>query len=241
MSSPAKKRKTNEYKASPKTIRSLDYFFAKQKNENAKLVNDNTNQQDSDKLCEDTKEEALDDEQLARKLQAQWNEEDRAVVRATVPTTSPSRSSSKPPGNEGISLESILDSIGTDSLENGDLQEFTADDTKKDEQSPAKENNTLTLQSASAKEDTVSITISFDESPLTFDSAKYIPALKEQWVGEGGSATYALLTRCFVLVNSTQSRIKIVDTLVNFLRTIIEADPESLLPAVRFTNHHRGL
>ena len=36
-----------------------------------------------------------------------------------------------------------------------------------------------------------------------------------------------------MLVNSTQSRIKIVDTLVNLLRVIIEADPKSLLPTVR--------
>jgi DNA ligase-1 len=35
-----------------------------------------------------------------------------------------------------------------------------------------------------------------------------------------------------VLVNSTQSRIKIVDILVNLLRTIIEADPESLRATV---------
>jgi DNA ligase-1 len=40
------------------------------------------------------------------------------------------------------------------------------------------------------------------------------------------------LTRCFILINSTTSRIKIVDTLVNLLRTIIEGDPSSLLPAV---------
>ena len=53
--------------------------------------------------------------------------------------------------------------------------------------------------------------------------------------GEGddeGGATYALLTRCFVLVSGTTSRIKIVDTLVNCLRLLIEGDPDSLLPAV---------
>ncbi|KAK8034265.1 DNA ligase I [Apiospora rasikravindrae] len=48
----------------------------------------------------------------------------------------------------------------------------------------------------------------------------------------GGDASYALLTRCFILINGTTSRIKIVDTLVNCLRVIIEADPSSLLPAV---------
>jgi DNA ligase-1 len=67
---------------------------------------------------------------------------------------------------------------------------------------------------------------------LTFDPAKYIPQLQESWASEGGAASYSLLTRCFVLVNSTQSRIKIVDTLVNCIRLLIEADPSSLLPAV---------
>ncbi len=72
----------------------------------------------------------------------------------------------------------------------------------------------------------------FDESPLTFNLAKYVTELQGHWAAEGGDASYAILTRCFVLVNSTQSRIKIVDTLVNLLRVIIEADPNSLLPTV---------
>ena len=92
--------------------------------------------------------------------------------------------------------------------------------------------NTLSLQSATADEDTITYDIPFDQSPLTFDPQKYIPELKKQWVTDNGHATYALLTHCFVMVNSTQSRIKIVDTLVNTLRVIIEGDPQSLLPAV---------
>jgi len=68
---------------------------------------------------------------------------------------------------------------------------------------------------------------------LTFEPAKYIEDLQGHWAAEGGNASYALLTKCFVLVNSTQSRIKIVDTLVNLLRVIIEGDPSSLLPTVR--------
>jgi DNA ligase-1 len=90
----------------------------------------------------------------------------------------------------------------------------------------------LGLQSLTSAEDTVTLTIPFDESPLTFQPSNYVPELQMRWAREGGHASYALLTRCFVLVNSTQSRIKIVDTLVNCLRTIIEGDPDSLLPAV---------
>ena len=97
---------------------------------------------------------------------------------------------------------------------------------------------TLSLQSTTTSKDTLTESIPLDESPLTFDPAQYIPQLKQHWAsegegeGEGGSATYALLTRCFVLVSGTTSRIKIVDTLVNCLRLLIEGDPDSLLPAV---------
>lgn len=92
--------------------------------------------------------------------------------------------------------------------------------------------NTLSLQSATADDDTTTYDIPFDQSPLTFDPQKHIPELKKQWATDNGHATYALLTHCFVMVNSTASRIKIVDTLVNTLRVIIEGDPQSLLPAV---------
>ncbi|KAI9771466.1 MAG: hypothetical protein M1840_002086 [Geoglossum simile] len=91
---------------------------------------------------------------------------------------------------------------------------------------------TLALQSTSSAEDGVSSTIPFDEDALMFTPAKYIKELQAHWGGEGGDSSYALLTRCFILVNSTRSRIRIVNVLVNFLRTIIEGDPGSLLASV---------
>jgi DNA ligase-1 len=98
-------------------------------------------------------------------------------------------------------------------------------------------NNTLSLQSTASAEDIISSNVPFDENPLTFNPSKYVAELQGHWAAEGGDASYAILIRCFVLVNSTQSRIKIVDTLVNLLRVIIEADPKSLLPTVRTTLH----
>lgn len=92
--------------------------------------------------------------------------------------------------------------------------------------------NTLSLQSMAEAEETASASISLDESPLTFEPPKYIPALREAWAAEGGHASYALLTRCFVIVGGTTKRIKTVDSLVNCVRLLIEADPSSLLPAV---------
>ncbi|OOF99795.1 hypothetical protein ASPCADRAFT_203618 [Aspergillus carbonarius ITEM 5010] len=90
----------------------------------------------------------------------------------------------------------------------------------------------LSLQSSIGTEDTVSLAVPFDQSPVTFDATKYARELQGHWASEGGDASYALLTRAFVLANATTSRIKIVDTLVNFLRVVIEADPSSVLPAV---------
>ncbi|KAE8353564.1 ATP-dependent DNA ligase [Aspergillus coremiiformis] len=96
----------------------------------------------------------------------------------------------------------------------------------------AQKKNTLSLQSSVGTEDTLSLAVPFDQSPLTFDSTRYAEELKGHWSSESGNASYALLTRAFVLANATTSRIKIVDTLVNFLRVLVEADPSSVLPAV---------
>ena len=100
-----------------------------------------------------------------------------------------------------------------------------------DPETPAKK-NTLSLQSSAGTEDTISLSVPLDQSPLTFDSAKYAQELQSHWAAEGGDASYALLTRAFVLANATTSRIRIVDTLVNLLRVLIEGDPQSVLPAV---------
>ncbi|EDU49163.1 DNA ligase 1 [Pyrenophora tritici-repentis Pt-1C-BFP] len=115
-------------------------------------------------------------------------------------------------------------------VDNASLPNRTIQETSK--AAPPKQKNTLSLQSTASEEDTITANIPFDQSPLEFDPQDYIPDLQKHWVADGGHATYALLTRCFILVNSTTSRIKIVDTLVNLLRTIIESDPGSLLPAV---------
>lgn len=115
--------------------------------------------------------------------------------------------------------------------------ESTATTTEKTEPAPAptqepQKKSTLSLQSSTGTEDTVSLSIPLDQSPLAFDAAKYAQELQSLWAAEGGGASYALLTKAFVLANATTSRIRIVDTLVNFLRVLIEGDPQSVLPAV---------
>jgi DNA ligase-1 len=203
MVSPTKKRKLNgSSEASPKPARNLDFFFRKQTREPQAQVSNNEDY----KTTSPGAEPVLTDEQLARKLQAEWDQDlaNDGVIGQKPEIGQVAELSGLPVGS----------ALQPDTLEG------------------PKSKTTLSLQASGSAEDTTTSNIPFDESPITFQPDKYIGALQDVWGAEGGSATYALLTRCFVLVNSTQSRIKIVDTLVNLLRVIIEGDPSSLLPAV---------
>ena len=230
MPSPAKKRKLND---SPKSAasgslpsRGLEYFFAKQRQSGASTAAAGANAQshigdggDGAIVREPLPDQELTDEELARKLQAEWDREDAEARQShTASGTPPTLAKSPTPFVED------RHDAGTRSPQKTNPTETNA-----------KGKGTLSLQSAAVSTDTLTESIPLDESPLTFDPAKYLPQLKQHWVDEGGSATYALLTRCFVLVSGTTSRIKIVDTMVNCLRILIEGDPDSLLPAVSKT------
>ncbi|KAL5002400.1 ATP-dependent DNA ligase [Aspergillus recurvatus] len=186
MSSPAKKRKRGT-----QPTRSIASFFqgqAAKKTEKSEQLS----------LPADA-EQHLSDEALARKLQAEWNDEQAPASPATAPQSEPTAASPSP---------------------------------EKDREQKKAKVGVLSLQSSTGTEDTISLSVPFDQSPLVFDSSRYARELKAHWSAEGGNASYALLTRAFVLANATTSRIKIVDTLVNFLRVLIEGDPSSVLPAV---------
>lgn len=191
MSSPAKKRKRNGDSSQP--TRSIQSFFKGQTTEQINLK------------VPDVTEQTLSDEALARKLQAEWNEQEN--------TSTPTED------------------------KKSDTQINTASSTLDSPVSPPvppaiQKKSTLSLQSSAGTEDTISLAIPLDQSPQTFDASQYAAELRSHWATEGGDASYALLTRAFVLANATTSRIKIVDTLVNFLRVLIEGDPSSVLPAV---------
>lgn len=232
----SKRRKPNDFNSSPQTVRSLDFFFEKQrKPASSSPSSDSPDQKSSSTFYGPAQKSNLpslqstEDEDLARKLQFEWDEEER------------SKDTNSYAGETRVIREDNVEKFGNVLLghENAtshinlSAQNKTSCYSGIRSKQHGSKIETLALQSSAAAEDGVSSTISFDESPLTFDTAQYLPNLKEQWLKSGGYATYGLLTRCFVLVNSTQSRIKIVDTLVNFLRIIIEGDPQSLLPAVR--------
>lgn len=235
MSTPNKRRKKNDSQPSPQLARNLDFFFGKQKEKqetrpteasgvvDEHLANIESIAEVDDAAAHDGEDAELTDEQLARRLQMQWAKEDEARQPPTPHLieeheSKPSSSQPKdPPDKQTDQDDSLPDQVQPN---------------QSDAFSSLGKKNTLSLQSATAEEDTTSYAIPFDQSPLIFNPHTYLSDLKNQWASEGGNATYALLTHGFVLINSTQSRIKIVDTLVNILRTIIEGDPDSLLPAV---------
>jgi DNA ligase-1 len=191
MSSPAKKRKINS-NSSPQPTRSIRSFFQGQAKSAAKEP--------------DVTEQTLSDEALARKLQAEWNEQENAnSSEATEPTAA-------------------------DPLINAAPSKLLPSDPPT--APAAAKKSTLSLQSSGGTEDTISLAIPLDQSPSNFDASQWAAELRSHWGTQGGDASYALLTRAFVLANATTSRIKIVDTLVNFLRVLIEGDPSSVLPAV---------
>ncbi|OLN96087.1 DNA ligase 3 [Colletotrichum chlorophyti] len=220
MPSPTKKRKlNNDESSSGAPSRGLEYFFSKQR-QNGIPTPKSDAEIKSNGTDSGEHQSQLTDEELARKLQAEWDAEIQNERAASTPCPEPA----KEPDTQL-------------NQRNGEQQTGNARIAIGHPSRPAvlpemPKRNTLLLSSVANAEDTVSSTIPLDQSPLTFDPSEFIPQLKEQWASEGGHASYAFLTRCFVLVNATQSRIKIVDTLVNCIRILIEADPDSLLPAV---------
>ncbi|KAH8590913.1 DNA ligase 1 [Bisporella sp. PMI_857] len=228
MGSPTKRRKLNNgSKTSPTPTRNLDFFFGKNKQQGP--VIGSANLPDGDIKLSSGLE--FTDEQLARKLQAEWDQENQERLRDDVAAGSDSNTTveRKLLGEEGAGHGEPKAGQGVESISDQDIKPQGGS-----EQSSTllKRTNTLSLQSAGSTEDAITTHIPFDDSPLAFDPLKYVKDLQSHWATEGGNASYAVLTRCFVLVNSTQSRIKIVDTLVNLLRVIIEGDPSSLLPTV---------
>ncbi|KAL8369659.1 hypothetical protein RB595_000138 [Gaeumannomyces hyphopodioides] len=214
MGSPAKKRKLNSVNSKPPT-RNLDYFFTKQ----TRPAPATTESQ-----------QVLSDEELARKLQAEWNREDAAQSANEAATSAKPQlalAENGPSGVNGDEANSSPDIVSTNDDDGtpGLLPKSAA-------AAPVPARSILSLQSVATVEDSVASSLPLDESPLTFQPSQYMDQLKGQWSAGGGNASYALLTRCFVLVSGTNSRIKIVDTLVNCIRILIETDPTSLLPAV---------
>ncbi|TGJ84562.1 hypothetical protein E0Z10_g4210 [Xylaria hypoxylon] len=227
MPSPAKKRKLNSDSKSSLPSRGLEYFFAKQRDQNGTGSSLKTGNGAVEGAAHPDRDHEMTDEELARKLQAEWDQEE-----ADVPAAEPEATALN---GEKFGASELLPGNTPPDKDGLDRDEIPSEPPKPSIAEPSgkgKGKGTLSLQSVAASVDTVSESIPLDESPLTFDPDKYVLQLREHWAKDGGNASYALLTRCFVLVSGTSSRIKIVNTLVNCLRILIQEDPESLLPAV---------
>ncbi|KAJ0159542.1 DNA ligase 3 [Colletotrichum tanaceti] len=222
MPSPNKKRKLNDQSSSGVPSRGLEYFFSKQKQSGPSSIRSAPNptpEATTNHSGLGDQPHDLTDEELARKLQAEWDAEVQNERTDSTPCP-------EPPKETNAQLQTSRGAYFADE------QDAAKPSTTLDILQDAPKKNTLSLSSVANAEDIVAATIPLDQSPLTFDPSEFVPQLKTHWASEGGHASYAFLTRCFILVNATQSRIKIVDTLVNCIRVLIEADPESLLPAV---------
>lgn len=262
MAPPAKKQKLNGSAKKPAQSKGLEYFFNKQTQASAPSSSNPEPPADKGTAPDDNSD--LTDEQLAQRLQAQFDKEARSEAQSVSAESKddeantedgdggteekvdgPKDGSHSPKKDETVSPEkkrarwNFMEKQASPKKDESIVKTTYTSPPKEQPSAPIPINpfrpkpaNTLSLQSGGADEDIISQTIPFDESPLVFDPQKYVPDLQKSWAEHGGGASYALLARAFVLVNRTQSRIKIVDTLVNLLRTIIEGDPSSLLPAV---------
>ncbi|KAL8907486.1 MAG: hypothetical protein Q9207_001390 [Kuettlingeria erythrocarpa] len=238
MATPSKRRKTNNHKDSAQTVRSLDYFFGGQKAKQAEKKphhSDHAVWGGADEIAqaEDRSQDGqLTDEQLARKLQQEWNDQERDGDATGAQGSDSNKRRTHSPVTT-IASQDALNELAKDEIAGPSSSTPHKESRIRPSENEAKHSgSTLTLQSTVFAEDDVCSALRFDESSMTFDPSSCLPDLRKHWAVHGGEASYGLLTRCFILINSTQSRIKIVDTLVNFLRTIIEGDPDSLLPAV---------
>lgn len=236
MASPTKRRKKNDGTAMPEVgARNLDFFFKKKcagAETTGKKVADVGQKEGgvSGGANSKNRDGKFTDEELARRLHEEWNgAESVGAVSEDLALRDKNRSS------DGIKIGPAS------TAEEGSPSE--KDDTKSDVKPPIasdetpKSNVPVSLASPSLDADKAHSDLPLDQDPLTFDPELYGDLIHSF---PNSKATYALLTRGFVLITSTRSRIKIVDTIVNLLRVIIRHDPASLLSAVWLSTNSIG-
>jgi DNA ligase-1 len=233
MAGPAKKRKKNP-PSTPYKGKTLDHFFGKKATPKEAPAAPNVEGQ--------AEGHGMTDEEYARKLARDWGEEDQA------PGAKPEGSNAGSKRRRTDSEENEDSELAASTAAERDVQKMEAGGSSETNPEVREANSTTTPPSPSKKTTEISVqeeekilktieAIPLDSDPMSFNPGDY-QCLEENW--PAGRATYGLLTRAFVLVNATRSRIKIVDTLVNLLRVLIELDPESLLPAVWLATNDIG-
>ena len=212
MGSPAKRRRKNDGTATPSAgARTLDFFFGKTRFEAAVRK-----LSQAPKVVEEAREVRepvlqVEEEQTDEDLARKLHEEWNGVSSGSNLVVDSTGASAK---DRFTVIEEVVSSEVDQKVEISTENKVDADNADNDHS-----------------------TIPLDQDPLSFDPNSYSDLTKSF---PNGRATYALLTRAFVLVTSTRSRIKIVDILVNLLRVIIRHDPGSLLPAVWLATNSIG-
>ncbi|EPQ63305.1 BgtA-20432 [Blumeria graminis f. sp. tritici] len=175
---------------------------------------------DSDKFPQET------DEEIARKLQAEWCQEE-VVVNCNKSSKIPEN---LPSGSQPTGKEACLSEISSSYCD----KDMGITPTSKNiiKSLSTEKERTLSIKLTENTADEEGSNIPFGESPLKFRPSNYKEELRNYSTTKGGNLSYSLLTKCFMLISGTSSRIKIIDTLVNLLRLLIEGDPNSLIPAV---------
>ncbi|MCJ1429025.1 hypothetical protein MMC29_006938 [Sticta canariensis] len=171
MATPTKRRKTNNLKSSPQTLGNLDIFCQKQKNAGS---GDKTAA-----VIQDGEPATLTDEDLARKLQSEWNVVDRDDNCSSEKGAGVASGTGSWEGESSeLSKDAILDHRPGSSRTSPDVEhDRVTVSNVRSEREDAKI-DTLSLQSSASIRDTLSLTIPFDKSPLTFDHSKYLPNRK---------------------------------------------------------------
>lgn len=224
MASPTKRRKKST-SVVPHQSRNLDFFFGKQR-QAASTPRTSPPKRPDLKVTT----EGLTDEEYAHKLAEEWAKDGVAAL-----TSESMVEGSKQWLKRGRSLSPVGTVNAMESFVLGGIERKTPE-TIPDENkqtiptAPPIPKAAISIESA-LESDALIEEMPFDKDPLSFDPDTF-KGILDKWPTR--KAPYALLTRAFVLVNLTRSRIKIVNTLVNLLRTLIRLDPESLLAAVCF-------
>jgi DNA ligase 1 len=202
MPPPAKRRRKNDFQPPTAPVRSIDYFFNKQKKD-YRLDSEGDCIKHGKCAAENAPAptlsagESLTDEDLARRLQEEWNRQDFDQQEEKHPETSAPVESvaNSQDGPSDIPFPSLSASYSAVP------DEHSNNDARKPEHK-----HMLSLQSVTRTEDAATYSIPFDSGPLEFEPDAYIPKLKESWAADGGDAAYGLLTSCLSL--STAPRVE---------------------------------
>lgn len=166
------------------------------------------------KTDEERRRQEQDDEQLARKLQREWD---------------------APPLDEALGSAKVKEETSVDAEGTAGPSNLTAPPDERETKPPAVPKPAVVDLDAL---DAAIEAIELGNDIFSFDALEVDTT---HWpINAQGrkTAPYALLSHAFALLSSTRSRLLIVTILTNLLRVLMLHDSESLLPAVYLVSNH---